>query len=736
MLHLKKNHLLLFFWFLLFGLSQGFIGAKYGVWHQFLFPEYMGHTGFLSFALMGFSIGGFILAFNLYTYILHGFRFPFIVTLNRPFVKFSINNFIIPAAYLLCYLIWTIDYQRTQEILPWSEILMNLLGLFSGITLFLILSSAYFITTNKSIANFGPAVEEKKKKKRSGTLVGSAIHKKKKWYHFRKSTYRWRVETYMSGFTRISLAREGAHYDKEILHQVFSQNHINASLFEIALVITFIMVGSFREYSHFVIPAAASVVLFFTMMLMVTSALFSYVRGWTLSFLVLMFVGINIWFNDIPFLNVPNHAYGLSYDDKAPYDVEYIRAANARDSLAYADFKSTLDILHHWKRKQLVNEEKPKLVVLNCSGGGLRSALWAMKSLLTADSLLNGEVLNSIVLITGSSGGVIGAAYARELHLLAMQGNDINMYDETYMDNIASDLLNPVIFSMATNDFFIRYQRFEEGGHTYTKDRGYAFERQLNMNTGNVLNKRLIDYAKPERDALIPMLVMTPTIVNDGRRLIISAQPMSYLTQNQPVDRVHSHAIPEDVEFLRMFENQQASNLRFTSALRMNATFPYVMPTVTLPSDPPIDVMDAGLRDNFGTKTTLQFLYTFRNWINSNTSGVVILQTRDIPKDNIKPNEDPTLWNQFTAPLGTVYGNFTRIQDFNTDQMVRYLSAWFANEIDVVTFQLPQKEGTRISLSWHLTEVEKQTIEQAVDEEHYLEEVERLRALLSSPRNP
>ncbi|MFT4679321.1 MAG: hypothetical protein ACI84C_002088 [Flavobacteriales bacterium] len=734
LLHLKKNHFLLFFWILLFGVTQGFIGLKYGVWHQFLFPEYMGETGPLSFMLLGFSFGGFILAFNLYTYILHGFRFPFIVTLSRPFVKFSINNFVIPAIYLLCFVYWTVQYQKQQEILENWTIAKNVLSMFFGVILFLVLSSAYFITTNKSIKNFikPDSTAAKNKKNQKETFIKSPLHKDRKWYQIRQISQRWRVETYMSGFNRIALARKGDHYDKEVLHKVFAQNHVNASFFEIALVITFIMVGSFRESQYFLIPAGASVVLFFTMMLMVTSAVFSYIRGWTLTVLILVFVLVNNSFNDLPLLNVPNHAYGLDYrHEKAQYSPSLHLAPSITDSLAQSDHASTIDILENWLDKQaLRGNYKPKLVLLNCSGGGLRSSLWTMKSLLTADSLLDGQLMNNIVLMTGSSGGVIGAAYARELFHMQQKG-DIDMYDPQYIENMGHDLLNPVIFTIATNDFFIRYQKFEEGGNTYTKDRGYAFEKQFNINTGNVLNKRLIDYAKPEREAIIPMLVMSPTIVKDGRRMIISAQPMSYLTRNEPMANVHSDPGQEDVEFIRLFEKQQATNLRFTSALRMNATFPYVLPMVTLPSNPPIDVMDAGLRDNFGSKTSMQFLYTFKDWINEHTSGVVIVQTRDIQKGFEAEESEPSMLSQFTAPLGTVYGNFTKIQDYNSDQMMRYLSAWLENDIDLVTLQLNQNADSKISLSWHLTEAEKRRILSAVEEPDFDQAVGRLRVLLA-----
>ena len=92
LLHFKKNHLLLLVWLLLFGyITQG-LGVKYGIPNLFLYPEYFGSVGFISYAITGFALGGFITAFNLYTYTMHGYRFPFIATIARPFLKFNVNN--------------------------------------------------------------------------------------------------------------------------------------------------------------------------------------------------------------------------------------------------------------------------------------------------------------------------------------------------------------------------------------------------------------------------------------------------------------------------------------------------------------------------------------------------------------------------------------------------------------------------------------------------------------------
>ena len=71
-------------------------------------------------------------------------------------------------------------------------------------------------------------------------------------------------------------------------------------------------------------------------------------------------------------------------------------------------------ILNRWKQKQ--GEEKPLLVMMTTSGGGSRSATFTMDVLQRLDSLTGGKIMNKTFLITGASGGMIGATYFRELY--------------------------------------------------------------------------------------------------------------------------------------------------------------------------------------------------------------------------------------------------------------------------------------------------------------------------------
>jgi len=323
-------------------------------------------------------------------------------------------------------------------------------------------------------------------------------------------------------------------------------------------------------------------------------------------------------------------------------------------------------------------------------------------------------------MITGSSGGMVGAAYLRELYLLKQRHKIKSYYDKRYLNNIANDLLNPISFKIATSEWFFSMQSFTLDGNRYPKDRAYAFEKALNDNTDNVLkNKRLYDYYLPEANSHIPMMIFSPSILNDGRKLLISSQRISYITQNVETKRITYEKINDAIEYSRFFQRQGAVNTMFTSAIRMSATFPYISPSASLPSDPVVEIIDAGYRDNFGLETTLRFINTFDEWISENTSGIVIIQIRDKNKTSpINKESQPTLLQALARPIGSCYSNLFNVQDFNQNQQIQMADSWCKSNIEIINLQLNNQEKEHISLNWHLTNKEKKQVLSSL----YLEE--------------
>jgi hypothetical protein len=336
------------------------------------------------------------------------------------------------------------------------------------------------------------------------------------------------------------------------------------------------------------------------------------------------------------------------------------------------------------------------------------------------------------VLISGASGGIIGAAYFRELMLRRQRGDALNPYNEDFLHKISLDLLNSIAVSVVSNDIFLPWSSFSYAGQTYTKDRGYMFELQLNENTGYLLDKPLSSYRLAEGRAQIPMLLITPSIVNDSRQLIISPQPFSFLMV--PPERTHTFHQPEPdmVEFGKLFCEQGADNLRFTSALRMSATYPFILPDVSLPSEPAIEVIDAGIRDNLGIISGSRFVQVFQDWIRQHTSGVVFVLISSVREVRpIGTTEHQGIVESLFNPLGPL-GHITRVQDYENESNLSFAANILGNiPLEVLHFTYePSPENERASMSFHLTRREKQDILNAFYLESNQRSLHRLEEIL------
>jgi hypothetical protein len=368
-----------------------------------------------------------------------------------------------------------------------------------------------------------------------------------------------------------------------------------------------------------------------------------------------------------------------------------------------------ISILENWKRKQ--NSERPTIILMNVSGGGLRSSTFVMNILQQLDSITKGNLMNQTFLISGASGGMLSAAYFRELYAERKKSKGINLQSNEYTENITEDLLNPIFSSMVSRDLFAPAQKFSIGPYEYLKDRGYAFEEKLNVNTGGIMNKQLRDYVADEKAANIPMIIFNSVITLDGRKLMIGTQPLSFMMKPPAFSTDKSYG-PDAVDFTSLFARQNPGNIRLLTALRMNATFPYVLPNVWLPTNPVIDVMDAGIKDNFGQETSFRFIDHFRDWLINNTSRIIILQIRDRGIDyGQHTNENISMVDMITRPATILEHSWHNFQDFNQSNEYNYLKSSLGDQLHRLTFTyVPSKGEQAAALNFHLTASEKRDV--------------------------
>ncbi len=521
------------------------------------------------------------------------------------------------------------------------------------------------------------------------------------------------VRNFISERLKTRLVRGVAHYESSLLLSVFRQNHSNSIVAILVALFILIVLGYLVDYPIFRIPAGASAFLLGSILIALIGAINYWFKEWSVTAFIAIVILVNV-ITSFEALKHKNKAYGLRYEGTEYPKYTYANMlANANSGDTERDKIRTIEILENWKAKVTEGRnEKPKIVFLCVSGGGLKTATWSMQVLQRADSALDGKLLDHTAMISGASGGLLGMGYARELLLRKTQGADINLYDTKYIRDISKDLLNPVFFTIVSNDLFVPWASFNIGDKVYRRDRGYVFENQLDENTGGILNKTLSDYRQPEYDATIPMMYITPSIVNDGRRLIISPQGASYMTV-APIDLALIDDIEIDgIDFRQMFHAQEADSLRFLTALRMNATYPYILPNVHLPTTPGIEVMDAGFRDNFGIKTATRFVHVFKDWILENTGGVTLVQVSGVNKfEEVSESTSRGLFSSLINPLG-IATQILSLQEYEHDTNLVFLYDLLGHDMfETIRFTYrPTKENTQASMTFHLTEREQQDI--------------------------
>lgn len=719
-LHFRKYQTLLVFWYVLFSVAQGSFMKSFGADALLFSPEYLGSVNMLAAFITGLSLGVFIMCWHITTFILHSKRLKFLATTSSPFLKYCINNSLLPLSFIIYYFIKLYQFNQYKELMNISTILFEIIIIAFGVFILIAFSFAYFFGAIKTIERtMAPIISNTEIFNKSFAVKDNKLDE-----------FGLKVWWYLSKGFKFKKVRNVNHYRQDFLDTIFKRHHWAAIISIVIAFILLVVTGFMQDYKIFEIPAACSILILFALLIAAIGALTYFLQSWSLPAVIIIIFVLNILYqNDI--IDPRNKAYGLNYSNKTKtpnYNKKSLLQLCTTNKIN-ADKANMIAILNNWKAKQ--TEEKPLMVFINVSGGGLRSAVFTMNALQQTDSICGGNLMKKAMLISGASGGMLAASYYRELFAARYSYARYNLYDKKYTNNISKDLLNPVFTSLMARDLFAPGQRFTIGENSYVKDRGYAFEKKLSENTDGVLNIQLKDLKSLEFESHIPLMIFNAVIKADARKIMISPQPISFMMK--PVALQNDTATsPDAVDFAALFEKQNPMELRLLTAMRMNATFPYVLPNVWLPSNPVIDVMDAGLRDNFGQETTLRFIDNFKDWIKENTSGVLIIQMRDRPTDNWQqPFESNSITDVIVTPATMMQHNWFKMQNYYYEDEFAYFKNDTALKINkIILSYTAEKEEKTAALNFHLSTREKRDVIASFNNEANQKEVKKIVGLL------
>ena len=264
MLHLRKYQVLLLFWFVLGSAINGDFLSTFGADSLFLAPEYLGNVNAVSAAFVGIATAIFFMSWHITTFILHSKQFKFLATTSKPFLKYFLNNSVIPVLFLVFYCIKAIQFDRSRELMTIGEILVLIAGFVVGFLLLTITSLVYFFGAEKTMMRkMEPVLLNPTRYLTQFGQGGSHYHEKGML----------RIEWFFNTRFKLKKPRNISHYSQEFIDTIFKRHHFSAVISIILAFLFLAMLGMFQENDVFKLPAAAGILILFSILIAASGAL-------------------------------------------------------------------------------------------------------------------------------------------------------------------------------------------------------------------------------------------------------------------------------------------------------------------------------------------------------------------------------------------------------------------------------------------------------------------------------
>ena len=403
---------------------------------------------------------------------------------------------------------------------------------------------------------------------------------------------------------------------------------------------------------------------------------------------------------------------------------------------------------------------KPRRLIVVCaSGGGIRAATWTAAILGQLDEI---EGFRSAArLITGASGGMMGAA--SWLAFLAKEDNASQPLPagtwQDLMKAVSMDSLTSVAQRLVFRDIPMAFMR-----RNNLADRARALEESWCKNLQD--SKLKIDLGVTfgqlrggEESGRWPSLVLSPMLVEDGRRLIISNLDLTKSTENfvrwlsskETGTRPVSGRASQTAYHLHQLWPDGWERFPLSTAARLSAAFPYVSSAVILPTEPRRRVVDAGYYDNYGLELACNWLRELleidRPLLERSVSGILVIQIRDnVSQLSVNPDDpkrpiaagrgDGSSFSRslegLTSPPEGLLTARESVTLFRNDAQLELVSHMYATAFGSEDFLTTTvfEFGGEASLSWHLAKDEVDLIQQQAQSKGIRLKLDAIRAWL------
>ncbi|MGB5636449.1 MAG: hypothetical protein WBM44_29345 [Waterburya sp.] len=407
--------------------------------------------------------------------------------------------------------------------------------------------------------------------------------------------------------------------------------------------------------------------------------------------------------------------------------------------------------------ERLKNQPKDNrtLVVVTASGGGIQASGWTSQVLGGLQEELGISFTQATGLISSVSGGSVGTMYFldafddtqgypvaqnKQNQKESCIDQDNLKFQNQALNNIfcnaTEDWLDAVGWGIAYPDllrltgWFSPIVDFISDKYT---DRGSALEQDWQMKMRDPKNKTFLsDWRRKSLRGEIPIPVFNATLVEDGRRFLIS--PMKFIT-GTIIDLINDDDDRKVLDFPTLYPD---FDLNVTTAARLSATFPYVSP---LPrNDKNISyniaknekfygnyhIADGGYFDASGLFTAIELIdERFDSFVNDlKIKRFLFLQINAFPKSKLGEGSkgDKAWLMESIGPLTAAYAVRDSTQISRNLKEIELLKKRVDNrkqdeqkindkqKIEIESFTIYFPEGYKQPLSWRLTKQQKENL--------------------------
>jgi hypothetical protein len=359
---------------------------------------------------------------------------------------------------------------------------------------------------------------------------------------------------------------------------------------------------------------------------------------------------------------------------------------------------------------------RPTPILVATAGGGIQAAAWTAK-VLGELSRNNPGFRNSLALISGASGGSVGA-----MCYLSNQEDpekSISTAKKSSLEYVTWGLLKPDVA-----------RTFLPWIGDKTRDRGLALERSWEDRL-SLQKTTLSDWASNVANKHWPAAIFNATAVESGAPLLFStSSPGKGTCANlqRPLQR-----------FREFYKGN--FDVDMVTAVRLGASFPYVSPAARPAEDVslPVHLVDGGYSDNYGVGSLVDWLQDGLSdpCLDQPPERVLIIRIRSFADGSDTPDTPARGWFfQAFAPLVGLYNVRDAGQIRTADQLLTAVERHWSQvtesrgqqcavpkpvAISVVDIVYPEfrakedEECNRPPLSWRLNSKQQRCIDRAWD---------------------